>query len=88
MKTFSNKDTPNKILSDFNSLQRIAKKPSSPKKFITEGNSTRLYYKLLDALFMFHQDSILPDEKQLIRRARVLYSKGFNNEALKITEKF
>lgn len=87
LKTFSNKDTPNKILSDFNLLQRIAKKPSSPKKFITEGNSTRLYYKLLDALFMFHQDSILPDEKQLIRRARVLYSKGFNNEALKITEK-
>ncbi len=87
LKTFSNKNTPNKILQDFNSLQRAAKKPNSEKRNITEGNSTRLYYKLLDALFMFHQDSILPDEKQLVRRARILYSKGFNDEALKITQK-
>lgn len=87
LKTFSNKGTPNKILNDFNSLQRISKKPSSEKRNITEGNSTRLYYKLLDALFMFHQDSILPDEKQHIRRARVLYNKGFYKEAYKITDK-
>ncbi|MBP7810500.1 MAG: hypothetical protein KA163_14500 [Bacteroidia bacterium] len=87
LKTFSNKNTPNKILNDFNSLQRILKNPSAKKTNITEGNSTRLYYKLLDALFMFHQDSILPDEKQFIRRARVLYNKGFYKEAYKITDK-
>lgn len=87
LKTFSNKNETNKSLSDFKTLQRIAKDPKAAKKNITEGNSTRLYYKILDALFLFHQDSIFPDEKQYIRRARILYNKGFYKEAYKITDK-
>jgi tetratricopeptide (TPR) repeat protein len=87
LKTFSNKNKTNKSLSDFNTLQRIAKNPKDVKKNIPEGNSTRLYYKILDALFLFHQDTILPGEKQYIRRARILYNKGLYKEAYKITDK-
>ncbi len=74
-------------MTDLKTLQRIAKNPKGVKRKITEGNTTRLYYKILDALFLFHQDAILPDEKQYIRRARVLYNKGFHREAYKITDK-
>jgi hypothetical protein len=87
LRTFSNRDEDNKNLTDFKTLQRIAKSPKVSKGNLTEGNSTRLYYKILDALFLFHQETILPDEKQLIRRARVLYAKGFYKEAFKITDK-
>lgn len=87
LKTFSNKNKTNKSLNDFNTFQRIAKNPKAVKKNITEGNSTRLYYKILDALFLFHQNTILPDQKQYVRRARVLYNKGLYKEAYKITDK-
>lgn len=87
LKTFSHKNESNKNLKDFKTLQQLAKNPNGKKRKIAEGNSTRLYYKLLDALFLFHQDHIFPDEKQYIRRARILYSKGFYKEAYKITDK-
>lgn len=87
LKTFANKTGSNKLLNDFAVVQHESKKVKGNKRNITEGNSTRLYYKLLDALFLFHQETILPDEKQMIRRARVLYSKGFYKEAFRITEK-
>lgn len=87
LRTFSNRDEDNKSLSDLKTVQRVAKSQKTNKRNITEGNSTRLYYKLLDALFLFHQETILPDEKQYVRRARVLFSKGFHKEAYKITDK-
>lgn len=87
LKTFSNREKSNKNVTDFETLQRIAKNPKAIQRNITEGNSTRLYYKILDALFLFHQEALLPNEKQLIRRARVLYTKGFYKEAFKITDK-
>ncbi len=86
LKTFS-RNNPNKMLSDYAMLQKRNKKTKTEKKNNTEGNSTRLYYKLLDGLFLFHQDSILPDEKLMIRRARILYTKGLYKEAFRITEK-
>lgn len=86
LKTFSGKDG-NKTIQDLELMERVSKSKTKDKKNLTEGNSTRLYYKLLDALFLFHQDQILPDEELYTRRARLLYNKGLYNEADKIAAK-
>jgi hypothetical protein len=86
LKTFSGKDS-NKTIQDLELLERVSRTKDTNKRNTIEGNSTRLYYKLLDALFLFHQDHLLPDEKLFVRRARLLYNKGLYAEADRIASR-
>lgn len=87
LKTFSNKKGQNKILNDFHSLQHASKKAIVKKKYTPEGNSTRLFYKLVDALYVFHQESLCTNESVYSRRARLLFAKGLYKEGYRLTEK-
>ena len=88
IKTFSGKDKDNIMINDFLSISQPKKKENSKNKTpVTSGNSTRLFYKLTDALYVYHQESLSPDESAYSRRARVLFTKGLYKEAYRLAER-
>lgn len=88
LKTFSGKTQNNVLVNDYENISRNLKKNKSDKHTqITDGNSTRLYYKLIDALCDFHQVTLNPDEALFSRRARLLFSKGLYKEAYRLADK-
>lgn len=85
LKTFSFDENSNKLLNDF---LFIEKKVALKKKKIeipSEINSTRLYYRILDALFLLYKEQLHENENdnRLIKRSQVLFHKGFYNEGLR-----
>ncbi len=85
LKTFSFDENTNKLLKDFLTLEKkvgLKRKnsPLSPKK-----NSTRLYYRILDALFLLYKEQMYENENdnRLIKRSQILFHKGFYNEGLR-----
>lgn len=85
LKTFSFDENTNKLLNDFLTLEKkvsLKRKnsPLSPKK-----NSTRLYYRILDTLFLLYKEQMYENENdnRLIKRSQILFHKGFYNEGLR-----
>lgn len=85
LKTFSFDENGNKLLRDFLSLEKKAslKRTNSPIK--SETNSTRVYYKILDVLFLLYKEQIHENENdnRIIKRSQVLFHKGFYREGLR-----
>ncbi|MBN8694067.1 MAG: hypothetical protein J0L69_12805 [Bacteroidetes bacterium] len=85
LKTFSGKDTIN--LQDFLEIE----KSTARKKYIPKikGNTTRLYYKLLDILAEYHRENLNNYNIDYINlnRAKLLFHKGNSEEAEKLIGK-
>jgi hypothetical protein len=85
LKTFSYDENSNKLLQDFLTLEKKAslKRTNSPVK--SETNSTRVYYRILDALFLLYKEQLYENENdnRLIKRSQVLFHKGFYQEGVK-----
>lgn len=85
LKTFSFDEHTNKLLADFNRIEKqFGLKRVKPGLQI-EGNSTRLYYKILDILFSLYKDQLYENENdnRLIKRSQILFNKGFYAEGIK-----
>lgn len=91
LKTFSGKKGNNNLLADFLNADGLLKsKKEGKKKIVYKSNSTKLYYKVLDILHQYHLNSellLLNEEELNIKRSKILYSKGFYNEADKLISK-
>lgn len=85
LKTFSGSD--NILLHDFLEIE----KSLSKKKYVLKikGNGTRLYYKLLDILSDYHRENLNNNNIDYVNlnRAKLLFHKGFTEEAEKIIDK-
>ncbi len=85
LKTFSFDENNNQFLTDFSKVEHYVglKKPNSIIKF--DGNSTKLYYKVLDILFQLLKESLYDNENdnRLIKRSQVLFHKGFYRDGIK-----
>lgn len=85
LKTFSGSD--NILLHDFLEIEKsLDKKKYVPK---IKGNGTRLYYKLLDILSEYHRENLNNNNIDYVNlnRAKLLFHKGFAEEAEKIIDK-
>ena len=85
LKTFAGEDNMN--LNDFLALEKSTGKKKKEK--VTQGNVTRLYYKLLDILSQYHEENLHINNIDYINlnRAKLLYHKGFHEEAKKFINK-
>lgn len=88
LKAFSFDEDSNGLLSDFNKLEKHfgQKKKDDP---LISGNTTRLYYKIIDILFQFHEEE-LPNSGSSFKnlnRAKVLIHKGLYKEGVKLLDK-
>ncbi len=85
LKTFSFDENANKLLRDFLTLEKKAglKRKNSPIK--SETNSTRVYYRILDVLFLLYKEQLHENENdnRLIKRSQVLFHKGFYREGVR-----
>jgi hypothetical protein len=85
LKTFSFDEKNNKLLNDFLTIRKKAtlKHKNSPRS--PEINSTRVYYRILDALFLLYKEHLHENENdnRLIKRSQVLFHKGFYNEGIR-----
>lgn len=89
LKTFSSKKDLNGLLSDFSKTEKqIGLKRKKDNLSIT-GNSTRLYYKIIDILYHFHEEELpnSDDARKNLKRAKVLIFKSQYKEAFKILNK-
>jgi hypothetical protein len=97
LKMFSGKKGQNHLLKDFLIVDEMAKDDEDTstgsvqeKKIKLHGNPTKLYYKLLDILYLYHQSSdyLLSSEEEInIRRSKVLYNKGYYEEGERLLSK-
>lgn len=85
LKAFSGKDNIN--LNDFELLEKSCHKNNIKAK--TKGNLTRLYYRLLDILADYHSNNLNTNNIDYVNlnRAKLLYNKGFYEEAEKLINK-
>lgn len=85
LKTFSYDENSNKLLKDFLNIEKKAslKRNNSPVR--SQTNSTRVYYRILDALFLLYKEQLHEHENdnRLIKRSQVLFHKGFYNEGIR-----
>ncbi len=87
LKAFSFDEASNGLLSDFNKIEKQI--GSKKEDLIISGNSTRLYYKILDILYQFHEDELPNSDNSLknLKRAKVLIFKGQYKEGTKLLDK-
>lgn len=85
LKTFSYDENSNKLLRDFLSIEKKTNLKRSKTPIKSETNSTRVYYRVLDALFLLYKEQLHEHENdnRLIKRAQVLFHKGFYNEGIR-----
>jgi len=85
LKTFHFDEKSNSLLTDFNETDRFIGLKKPEQKLQLKGNATRLYYKLLDILFLLYKDVLYENEhdNRLIKRSQVLFHKGFYEEGVK-----
>lgn len=85
LKTFSGHETVN--LNDFLEIEKhLHKKKYEPS---LKGNTTRLYYKLLDILTEYHRENLNNNNIDYVNlnRAKLLFHKGLPTEAEKLINK-
>jgi len=72
-------------LSDFINLEKKTSLKRRGPTIKAEGNSTRVYYKILDILFALYKEHLYDNENdnRLIKRSQVLFHKGFYKEGVK-----
>ena len=89
LKTFSFDQNSNKLLSDFNKIEKQTGLKKIKDELIIDGNSTRLYYKILDALYQFHEQDLPNSDDSLknLKRAKLLIFKGQYAEGVKLLNK-
>jgi hypothetical protein len=89
LKTFSFDESTNKLLNDFLRIEKKTELKRTAAPIKTEGNATRVYYKILDILFVLHKEQLHDNENDnsLIKRSQVLFHKGFYKEGLKLLNK-
>ncbi|MBL7917750.1 MAG: hypothetical protein JNM96_05090, partial [Bacteroidia bacterium] len=85
LKTFSFDENTNQFLADFNKVEHYVGLKKQAKTLTLEGNSTKLYYKILDILFQLLKENLYDNENdnRLIKRSQVLFHKGFYQEGIK-----
>lgn len=89
LKAFSFDEASNKFLSDFNKIEKQLGLKKLKDELLITGNSTRLYYKLLDILYQFHENELPNSDESLknLKRAKLLIFKGLYKEGIKIIHK-
>jgi hypothetical protein len=89
LKTFSFDQDSNKFLLDFNKIEKQIGLKKKKNELLIEGNSTRLYYKIIDILYHFHEQDLPNTDSSLkyLKRAKLLIYKGFYIDALKLLNK-
>ncbi|MDP3556101.1 MAG: tetratricopeptide repeat protein [Bacteroidota bacterium] len=89
LRAFSFDEDSNKILSDFNKIEKQIGLKKIKSELSIEGNPTRLYYKILDILFQFHENELPNSDESLknLKRAKLLIFKGFYHDGVKILNK-
>jgi hypothetical protein len=89
LKTFSYDEGSNKLLKDFLNIEKKSslKRTNSPIR--SQTNSTRVYYRILDSLFLLYKEQLHEHENdnRLIKRSQVLFHKGFYIEGLRLLNK-
>ncbi|MBL7910674.1 MAG: tetratricopeptide repeat protein [Bacteroidia bacterium] len=89
LKTFSSEKEVSGLLSDFNKTEKQIGLKRKKDDLSIIGNSTRLYYKVIDILYQFHEEE-LPnsgDSSKNLKRAKVLIYKGLYKEGVKLLDK-
>lgn len=89
LKTFSSDKDVSGLLSDFNKTEKQIGLKRKKEDLIITGNSTRLYYKVIDILFQFHEEELPNSGESLknLKRAKVLIFKGLYKEGFKMLDK-
>ncbi len=89
LKAFSFDEDSNGLLSDFNKIEKQLGLKKKNNDLIISGNSTRLYYKIIDILYQFHEDELPNSDNSLknLRRAKVIIFKGQYKEGVKLLDK-
>lgn len=85
LKTYSFDENTNKLLNDFLAIEKKAGSKKRNSKSYPKVNSTRLYYRILDVLFLLYKEQLYENENdnRLIKRSQVLFHKGFYNEGFR-----
>jgi hypothetical protein len=89
LKAFSFDEDTNKFLSDFNKIEKQLGLKKIKNELLITGNSTRLYYKLLDILYQFHENELPNSDESLknLKRAKLLIYKDLYKEGIKLIDK-
>jgi hypothetical protein len=89
LKAFSFDEESNKFLADFNKIEKQLGLKKLKTELLITGNSTRLYYKILDILYQFHENELLNSDESLknLKRAKLLIYKGLYKEGVKLITK-
>jgi len=89
LKAFSIDEDSNKFLADFNKIEKQLGLKKLKTELLITGNSTRLYYKILDILYQFHENELLNSDESLknLKRAKLLIYKGLYKEGVKLITK-
>lgn len=89
LKTFSSDKDLNGLLSDFNKTEKQISLKNKKDNLSISGNSTRLYYKVIDILYQFHEEELPNSDGSLknLKRAKVLIFKGLYKEGIKLLDK-
>lgn len=89
LKAFIFNDDSNKLLSDFTKIEKQLSLKKQKNALIISGNSTRLYYKILDILYQFHEEELPNSDESLknLKRAKLLIFKGLYKEGVKLITK-
>ena len=89
LKAFSFDEENNKFLSDFNKIEKQLGLKNIKDELLITGNSTRLYYKLLDILYQFHENELPNSGESLknLKRAKLLIYKNLYKEGVKLINK-
>ncbi|MBA3683350.1 MAG: hypothetical protein H0W73_19625 [Bacteroidetes bacterium] len=89
LKAFSFDEDSNGLLSDFNKIEKQLDLKKKKDSLIITGNSTRLYYKIIDILYQLHEEELPNTDSSLknLKRAKVLIFKEHYKEGFKILDK-
>ena len=84
-KTFSFDEDNNKLLNDFKFVEKSTRLKNKKITIPSEINSTRLYYRILDTLFLLYKGQLHENENdnRFIKRSQVLFHKGFYSEGIR-----
>jgi len=89
LKAFSFDEGSNGLLSDFNKIEKQLGLKKEKESLLISGNSTRLYYKIIDILYQFHENELPNSDSSFknLKRAKVLLLKGQYKEGIKLLDK-
>ncbi len=89
LKAFSFDEDSNGLLSDFNKIEKQLGLKKKKDELLISGNSTRLYYKVIDILHQFHEEELpnSDDARKSLKRAKVLIFKKQYKEGFKLLNK-